>query len=915
MTTSILSTKLTLPPQVPNLVPLPRLLAKLDEGYKRERSVSLVTAPAGFGKTTVVGVWLKKMEIPCSWLSLDDNDNILQRFLDYLVAALQRIEKKIGMTIQAAMEAPRLPPIQDLMTTLINDMSTLPDPFVLVLDDYQAVKNAAINDALQFLIDNQPHQLHLVLISREEPPLTLARFRAGGLITDIGMQDLRFTLKETETLMNETIDRQLSEKQIATLAERTEGWIAGLRLAAVSIKNEPNPDEFIRQFAGDHRYIIDYLTDEIFSKQTKERQMFLMKTAVLERFNAALCDAVVFDYENTGISYGILEYLDKTNLFVVPLDNRRHWYRYHSLFSDLLIHQLKLRLPQIIPELYIRAGHWFERNGYFEEAVRNFLKAPDYEAAARLIEQHAMDMFFKRGFWSPTEWFESLPEQLVTSHPVIDALHVYSLFWQGLSPLDQLKEKLTEIENRLNDNPIGENGLQAVGTARKMLSPLRILLERLRLRDPRKIIELIRGEMDGTEDTPISNFYRGVFFNLIGEAYLELGEGNRAWQAFDEASKVAREKQRLYIELDSLGLKVRVTRLQGNLSEAERECRNVLNATVMPAEKDRMLPASGPIYLNLGYILMERNELEAASLFIKKGLERIALTIDTAQKITGFGTFSQLQTLLGTNEKEIENSIENTEKGKKATRYSEAVRAQVRLLAGDIEATTRWSGLKKLDPSLEAPGLGIGDEFAYFNMIVIARTMVAHHRHGKDIDLTPVFELISNWKRVYREGGWIGRLLELLILESMAYDSRGSTEKSLQSLKKALSLASPEGYSRLFLNEGTQMKLLLLKAKTRNIVPEHVKTLLTAFLKDKSDADPKRQKSHPEIPEQLSRRELEVLRLIDRGLSNKEIAQELYISIGTVKVHLHNIYGKLDVSGRMKAVSISRELGLLSGEQ
>src|SRR5205809_3403675 len=413
MPTPILATKLYLPPLRPHVVSRPRLLERLNEGLHRK--LILISAPAGFGKTTLISEWVEGIERPTAWLSLDEGDNDPTRFLTCLVAALQTIAATIGEGVLGVLQSSQPPPSEAILTALLNEITTLPDNFVLVLDDYHVIDAKPVDMALTYLVEHLPLQMHLVIATREDPQLPLARLRARGHLTELRAADLRFTASEAAEFLNQIMGLSLSAADIAALEDHTEGWIAGLQLAALSMQGHQDVPGFIRAFAGDHRYIVDYLVEEVLQRQPESIRRFLLQTSILERLNGPLCDAV------TGQQGGSaqLDAFERGNFFVVPLDDQRHWYRYHHLFAEVLCAHLMAERPDQVSTLHRRASEWYEQNGSAADAIRHALAAKDFERAAGLIELAVPAMLRSRQEAALLGWLKALPDELVHVRPVL----------------------------------------------------------------------------------------------------------------------------------------------------------------------------------------------------------------------------------------------------------------------------------------------------------------------------------------------------------------------------------------------------------------------------------------------------------------------------------------------------------------
>src|SRR5215203_4622613 len=442
MSAPILATKLFVPPPRPGVVHRPRLIERLNEGLHRR--LTLICAPAGFGKTTLLSEWLSGCQQPAAWLSLDEGDNDPTRFLAYLVAALQTIAADIGEGVLGSLQSPQPPPTESILTALLNEITTVPDDFVLVLDDYHVTDAEPVNNALTFLIDHLPPQMHLVIATREDPPLPLARLRVRGQLTELRAADLRFTLTEAAEFLEGVMSLDLSEEDIAALGERTEGWIAGLQLAALSMRGREDVSGFIRAFAGDNRYIVDYLVEEVLQRQPERIRSFLLQTSILDRLSGPLCDAVT-GQEN---GRGMLEALKRGNFFVVPLDDKRHWYRYHHLFAEVLQAHLMAEQPDRVPALHRRASEWYEQHGSAADAIRHALAAEDFERAAELVELAVPAMRRSRQEATLLGWLKALPDELLHVRPVLSAVYAGALLASGA--LEGVEARLRDAERWLD---------------------------------------------------------------------------------------------------------------------------------------------------------------------------------------------------------------------------------------------------------------------------------------------------------------------------------------------------------------------------------------------------------------------------------------------------------------------------------
>ena len=453
MPTPLLATKLYIPPLRPNVVSRPRLLERLNEGLHRK--LTLISAPAGFGKTTLLSAWVEGIDRQVAWLSLDEGDSDPARFLTYLVAALQTIAPNIGEGVMRVLQSPQPPPIESILTALLNEITTIPDHFVLVLDDYHVLDAKPIDNALTFLLEHLPPQMHLVIATREDPQLPLARLRARDTLTELRVTDLRFTPSEAAGFLNQVMGLDLSAEDITALETRTEGWIAGLQLAAISMQGQKDTTSFITSFTGSHHFVLDYLVEEVLQQQPERVQNFLLRTSILDRLCGSLCDAVLLDPNASG--QATLEYLERANLFIVPLDNERRWYRYHHLFADLLRQRLHQSTDSStgderdgVAELHRRASQWYEDNSLTIEAFHHAVAANDVERAERLVEGEGMPLQFRGPMISVLNWLESLPTTILDARPSLWVTYASALTMTG-QPISSVEEKLQAAEAALQE--------------------------------------------------------------------------------------------------------------------------------------------------------------------------------------------------------------------------------------------------------------------------------------------------------------------------------------------------------------------------------------------------------------------------------------------------------------------------------
>jgi LuxR family maltose regulon positive regulatory protein len=923
MSASLLTTKLYVPPLRPSFVSRSRLVEWLDEGLRRGHRLTFVSAPAGYGKTTLVAEWLRGLRRPVAWLSLDESDSDPIRFLAYLVAALQQVDDAIGQGIQGALQSPQLPPVESLVTALINDIAAQPVAFVLVLDDYYLIGDLAVHEAVGFLLEHQPLQMHLVVVTREDPPLPLPRLRAQGQMTELRTSDLRFTAAEAAAFLNRAMGLNLAPEEVSALEAKTEGWIAGLQLAAVSLQKQTDRAEFIRRFAGDDRHVMDYLVDEVLSHQPEPVQHFLLQTSILERLCGPLCNAVT----GRDDSQPILGHLERANLFVVPLDNRRYWYRYHHLFAELLRQRLGQSPSFIASEgeeerggvetLHLRASRWYQREGFIAEAVSHALASSDPEHATDLIERYAAVIWDRGETALVHNWLEALPEGVVRSSPslcirrawfaVVDSSEPMGSFVKVVERWLQDAERAWAARSSDADEPASSGFFSDVAAIRAFLS-LR------RGDDPKEVIEFARQALDCTPERAFGP--RTALFFLLGNAYRALGNEHAALQAFADARKAGEAGGSLYAALLAVCNQVIMTCLRGQFRQAAEICRDALRSIAEPFEQaGRLLPAAGPIYILLGTILVEWGDLEEAERALSRGVEltKLVRAADPYIQRMGYESLIRLKWCQGDMAGALDLAEQLERPGSEGDSLAAAFRARIWLVQAEhdprcLAVAARWAEERQIELDLDLEGQPSVEQLA------LARLLIAQHRARGQPDLQPLLQSLDRQLLAAEEGEHVWWVIEALILKAMALQAQGDTDRALSTLERALALAEPEGFVLLFVDEGAPMGRLLYEAVARGIAPDYAGRLLAAFSAAKPPPVglPESQDIEAELVEPLSERELEVLGLIAEGLSNREIAQRLFISPRTVKRHTSSIYGKLCVHSRMQAVAKARTLGILS---
>jgi LuxR family maltose regulon positive regulatory protein len=922
----ILRTKLYIPPVRSELVSRPRLVGRLDEGLRRGHKLTLVSAPAGFGKTTLLSEWIQSSETPSpqfAWLSLDKNDNEPTRFWAYVLTALRTIsslcEAGVGESALGMIQSPQPPPIEALLTDLINDVAEMAlsgHSLVLVLDDFHVIANPQVDEALTFLLDNLPPPMHLVVATRSDPSLPLSRLRGRAWLTELSAADLRFTPEEAAAFLNQVMGLGLSTEDVDALDTRTEGWIVGLQMAAHALQRTlaaqggktSQLHEFVAAFAGSHRYALDYLTDEVLLREPEHIQAFLLQTSVLERLSGPLCDAL------TGLDGGqeMLEQLEATNLFIVPLDGERQWYRYHHLFAELLGKRLHRMHADLVPALHQRASEWYEGANLIEEAITHALAGRDYERVARLVEQYAaQQMSTYRQEAALAEWLAALPDELVRERPWLCVYLGWTRYWMGMR--SQVEECLLCAEEAL-----ARSADAAQGTDERLISGYIAAIRAHHALTNQALQRVIEMAERAQRFLPEGDYMRCEAAVALGGAYWGLGNVVASARAFAQARATALKSGYRPLAVPASCYLSDQQVKQGQLHEASATCREALEWAIGPS--GRALPVAGFPLVKLGGLAREWNDLATAGRDLGKGID-LCLQLGQADvQAEGYVALARLKLA----QHDLDGALDNLQKADEIaqnvqidpwiTCWADECRLQLWLSTGNLAAAAQWA---------QASGLGVDGDLSYqydLHHINLARALIAQGAaDGRDVALDQALGLLARLLAAAEEAGWVHQQIKVLVLQAVALEARGDGVGALDALDRALALAEPGGYVRVFVDEGTPMAHLLSQVAEQDTAPHrpYVDRLLAAFEMPLQEvpaqtAPPSTVDGPPSILiEPLSERERQVLQLIADGMANREIAETLFISLGTVKAHTSNIYGKLGVRSRTQAVAKARELGIL----
>ena len=880
-TPAILATKIHFPPLRPTRVIRPRLIERLNEGLHRK--LTLISAPAGSGKTTLVSEWLADCERPTAWLSLDEGDNDPRRFLTYLVAALQTIVPEIGDGVLGALQSPQLPPAESVMTAVLNDLTTISDHVILVLDDYHVIDSKPVNDALTFLLEHLPAQMHLIIATREDPQLPLARLRVRGELTEVRVPDLRFTLSEAAEFLTRVIGLTLSADDIAALETRTEGWIAGLQLAALSLQGQQDTSGFIQSFAGSHRFVTDYLVEEVLHRQPERVRTFLLRTSILDRLCGPLCDAVLLDSSASGQE--TLEYLEQANLFIVPLDNDRQWYRYHHLFADLLRQRLRRSAaasPEAaereVAELHVRASRWYEEQGQELEAFLHAAAAHDVDRAERLVEGRGMPLHF-RGVVAPVmNWLKSLPTTELDARPSL---------WIAYASVLLVTGQAADAEQKLQAGEAALQGAELDDKTRDLIG--RIAAVRATAAASQNQVDTIIAQSRRAMDHlhPDNLAFRTSTAWKLGFAYHLRGDRAAAGRAFTEVISIGQASgNTVFTLMAMLGL--------GVLQEAD----NQLHVAVQTYERvlelvgDQPLPFAGEAHLGLARIFYEWNDLDAAQLHWQHSVHLARLTETNDRSIARAVFRARLTLAWG----DVSGATATLAEAARSARRHNFEQRMPDVAAAQVLTLLRQDNVAAAAHLAEAHQLPMSQ----------ARIHLARG------DTLAALEVLAFWRRQTEAKGWEDERLRAMILQAVVLQVQGESDKAVGLLSDALTLALPGGFIRLFVDEDLPMARLLSEAAARGIMPGYIGTLLAACAADQGTCADESSRPHVQpLIEPLSHRELEVLHLIAEGLSNQEVSERLFLALDTVKGHNRKIFGKLQVQRRTEAVARGRELGLL----
>ncbi len=857
----------------------------------------LISAPAGYGKSTLLSTWLSRMDCATAWLSLDDDDNDPSRFLVYLTAALRVIDPTIEVAFEGTPGFDRQPDVEAILTPLINHLAQVKHPIYLILDDYHVIQNQFVHQVLIFLLEHRPEPAHLIISTRADPPLPLARLRARSDMLEIRQIDLRFTDQEAADFLNHTMGLNVSSEDVARVTKRTEGWIAGLQMAALSMQNTNDVSGFITAFTGSHHYVFDYLLEEILGRQSPEIHRFLVYTSILDQLTAPLCDALLEGDDESTItrpSSVMLEELEHANLFIVPLDHEQRWYRYHPLFGELLRGSLQQNNVSLIPILHTRASKWYEAQEMIPDAIRHSFAAADWERVVGLISANIFALLEQNELSNVARQIEHLTSEKSVARPWLLVGRAWLAAYTG--QLDSVEPILKMAETEINSLK-SEVELQTLGGH---IAAIRAYINWIG--DKRDIAA--RAAQVALEWLPASErLIRCQAATLLG---LTLNDFNARTLALKQALAYARESPVSHVTIFAHGCWAWLLAMQGRLHDARAACHEAIQLA-QSSSSLQALPTLSHVYSTLSFILCENNDLEGAMRYSKEAVTLArrweqADALHFALDNLGYALFAS-----GDMEKAFDTLHQAWQVAIRTSVWFEEItisqEVEWHLALGNPEAALERLRRAQIDID-ESPEIALNSFKSQLIPLTFVQIFIAQKLYSKALTLAEL--LLDDLEK--RKIGY--HLIRVYTWQALAHHGLKQDVQALASFNRALTLASPEGYVRAFIKMGPGLVPLLHQARTAGIMPDYVDMLLSVCGRGIKDQKVKGE-SISSLIEPLTERELDVLKLLAQGRTDKKIAESLVISRETVHKHLKNIYGKLDVHSRTEAIARARQLNLL----
>ena len=910
MPVSVLKTKLYISPLRPEIVPRPQLVLRLNESLHCK--LTLISAPAGFGKTTLLKEWVAAYHSPVAWVSLDPLDNDPIRLWVHIIAALQMVQSGLGESVLSALQAPQPVSIDYVLTDLINEITqdtvglsvpTISSPrFVLILDDYHLITNRQVHNSLTYFLDNLPPQMHIIISGRADPPWPFARLRACNRMVEMRASDFRFSSQEASTFLNDLMGFDISPGDIAALDSRTEGWIVGLQMAALSMRNREDKTAFIQAFTGTHRFILDYLLEEVMDQQSRGRREFLLKTAILDRMTASLCDTIL-DIKN---SQSTLYQMEQANLFLVPLDDERCWYRYHHLFSELLRNQLQLRWPEQLPILHQRASQWFEDHNYIEEAVQHGFAARDFQRVSLLIEKYAQGLLHQSRYSDLSSWIEALPDALVIERPWLCVYRSWTRHWAGLREggddcLLSAEEILSGRSNLQEDEQRLLPGYIALVRAHYALTNEALSAT---ITHAKKALEIL------PEDDYFARSTAGV---ALGGAYWGQGDVVRSERAFSDCATAALKGGYNYRASSAMCYVGMQQVKQARLYDAETTYREAL--TLAQDSSSRLTPIAGYPQAKLGELACEWNLLDQAQNLTRSALDlcnqlgHVDLIAEAcasrARTQLARKEFSGVEKTL----RQADQLAAETKLDPWSTTWLDDCRVRLWLSTNRLDKAIRW---------VESSDLQIDSEINYHHDIHhlnLARVLVANLMTSPpELAIPEVSGLLDRLYTAAEQVGWIHHKIKILVLKALVYQYNQQIDLSMDTLSQALCLAKSAGYIRVFIDEGMALEQLFQALLNSQWMKTRLLAQNAAYVRKVNKAFKKESTLHPSrsvLADPLTQREMDILVLLATSKTVPEIAADLFVTSNTVRSHIKHIYSKLDVHRRLGAVQKAHDLNLI----
>jgi len=911
MSDPLLTTKISLPRLRQSLVPRQSLLRRLSRGVQEGRLLTLVSAPAGYGKTTSIRMWVEEAGCPVAWVILEQSDNDLKQFLTYLLAALGRVDEDLGQAALEVVESAREIDPHVVLKLLINDLVRLEGQVILVLEEYHLIENQEIDHFIEAILNQAVAKLHLVIATREDPNLPLTRLRVRNQLTEVRAADLSFSPAEAAAFFADVMGVDLPARETRILTNRTEGWAAGLQLAALSLRKHRDPVRFVEAFHGTHRHVLDYLIEEVLNRLSEETRAFLRRTSILDQLSPALCEAVTGQTKSAKI----LHDLETNNLFLVSLDEERTWYRYHALFAELLRNQLVQVEAPLVDTLHQRAADWYEANGFILKAVEQAFQIADSDAVARLIERHTLPMLYQGEVAVVLGWFDRLSDPRTQFSPMMCISRAWALaLMQRQARTDEVQQALQAADQALNRTNADESLRNLVAGQTASIQAFLLQMSALTSGQPERLIELSQKaqRLLPADEKAI----RSVNELNIGYGYMALADLPAAERAFKLGFEEGMAGGNLYAALYGPISLVAIATTEGRLKDALQLCEtniDLFNRLLV----GQNFPPLGALYVLKGEILLAENRLEEAEAALTQGLSLVRWAGEFEAHLKGYSALACLRAVQGDRAGMMECLQLLAETRPECVPYAQVLGYRLSLRAraateASLEEARRWaaSAAATFEGLPELTGVDPVSDIHFRTALSAAHVWARLAAH--DAQAAPLRDVDAYFARqeAFAEAhGLFGWLIEMRILRALVCQVEGRTDDARRMIQSALEAAAPRGYFRVFLDEGWLMRPLLA-----SVGPHLRNAQLAAYVRRLLDAMPEEPVSVQTVqtgPEKLSERELEVLRLLAAGQSYKEVGQSLFLSLNTVQFHVKSIYGKLAVNKRMQAIEKARQMRLI----